>query len=83
MKFTIASLISIGFACTVAITAPMSAFAQEKAPEQPLNYFGVGASNRGAAFESKLSINNRFQYVPQQQPSFLKKAAVMRQYTYL
>ncbi|MEO1376395.1 MAG: hypothetical protein AAFW70_19265 [Cyanobacteria bacterium J06635_10] len=64
MKFTIASLISIGFACTVAVTAPMTAFAQEKTPEKPLNYFGVGASNRGAAFESKLSINNRFSVRP-------------------
>lgn len=61
MKFSIASLISIGFACTVAVTAPMSAFAQEK---QPLNYVGVGASNRGAAFESKLSINDRFSVRP-------------------
>lgn len=64
MKFSIASLISIGFACTVAITAPMSALAQEKTPEQPLNYFGIGASNRGAAFESKLSINDRFSVRP-------------------
>ncbi|MBV6627112.1 MAG: hypothetical protein KI793_29940 [Rivularia sp. (in: Bacteria)] len=63
MKFTIASLISIGFACTVAIAAPMSALAQEK-NSQPLNYFGVGASNRGAAIESKLSINNRFSVRP-------------------
>ena len=60
MKFSIASLISIGFACTVAVTAPMSVFAQEK----PLNYFGVGASNRGAALESKLSINDRFSVRP-------------------
>ncbi|MEO1185194.1 MAG: hypothetical protein AAFX46_11040 [Cyanobacteria bacterium J06636_27] len=60
MKFSIASFISIGFACTVAVTAPMSVSAQE----QPLNYFGVGASNRGAALESKLSINNRFSVRP-------------------
>jgi hypothetical protein len=59
MKFSIASLISL-VACTVAVTAPMSVFAQEK----PLNYFGVGASNRGAAFESKLSINDRFSVRP-------------------
>ncbi|MEM7553316.1 MAG: hypothetical protein AAF378_04315 [Cyanobacteria bacterium P01_A01_bin.84] len=64
MKFTIASLISIGFACTVAVTVPLSAFAQEKPSEKPLNYFGIGASNRGAAFESKLSINNRFSVRP-------------------
>ncbi|MEM9927327.1 MAG: hypothetical protein AAF915_26895 [Cyanobacteria bacterium P01_D01_bin.50] len=63
MKFTVASLISL-VACTVAIAAPTTAFAQEKTPEEPLNYFGVGASNRGAAFESKLSINNRFSVRP-------------------
>lgn len=64
MKLTIASLISLGFACTVAIAAPMSASAQEITPEKPLNYIGVGASNRGAAFESKLSINKRFSVRP-------------------
>ena len=64
MKFTVASLISIGFTSIVAITAPMSAFAQEKIPEKPLNYIGVGASHRGAAFESKLSLNNRFSVRP-------------------
>ena len=63
MKFRVASLISL-VACTVAIAVPKTDFAQEKTPEEPLNYFGIGASNRGAAFESKLSINNRFSVRP-------------------
>ncbi|MCJ8278894.1 MAG: hypothetical protein MJK14_02830 [Rivularia sp. ALOHA_DT_140] len=64
MKFSIASLISVAFACTVAITASLTAFAGEKNTQQPLNYVGVGASNRGAAFESKLSLNERFSVRP-------------------
>ena len=57
MKFKFASLIPLALACATVITLPHIASAQEAYPAQKTtDYIGIGATNRGAALDAKLSL---------------------------